>query len=60
MIIRPNLYTRRQFLRTTGCGFGSVALAAMCAEQVAVAANPLAPKAPHFAPKVRRVIFMWM
>ena len=60
MITRPNHYTRRQFLRTTGCGFGSVALVAMCAEQVAVAGNPLALKAPHFAPKVRRVIFMWM
>ncbi len=52
--------SRRQFLRTTGCGFGSVAVAAMCTEQAVAAGSPLAPKPPHFSPRVRRVIFMWM
>ena len=52
--------TRRHFLQSSACGFGSVALAAMCTEQAAAAAGPLAPKAPHFAPRVQRVIFMWM
>lgn len=52
--------TRLHFLQSSACGFGSVALAAMCTEQAAAAAGPLAPKAPHFAPSVQRVIFMWM
>ena len=52
--------TRRRFLRSSACGFGSVALAAMCTEQAAAAASPLAPKVPHIAPRVKRVIFMWM
>ena len=56
----PSLSSRREFLRRSGCGFGSVALAALCAEQAAASDNPLAPKLPHFAPRAKRVIFMWM
>lgn len=51
--------SRRGFLRTLGGGFGSVAMAAMSA-QGAVAENPLAPKKPHFPPKAKRVILLWM
>ena len=54
---------RRSFLGSLGSGFGSVALAAMAAEQAATAGpavSPLAPKAPHFAPKAKRVILLWM
>lgn len=51
--------SRRGFLRTLGGGFGSVAMAAMAA-QGAVAENPLAPKKPHFPPKAKRVILLWM
>ena len=58
-----HLSKRREFLKRLGCGFPSVALAAMCAEQ-AIAANntinPLAPKTPHFKPRAKRVIFLWM
>ena len=54
------ILSRRDFLRTSGCGFGSVALAALCTEQVLAAGNPLAPRSPHFAPRAKRVIFMWM
>ena len=54
------ILSRREFLRTSGCGFGSVALAAMCTEQAWAAGSPLTPKAPHFAAKAKRVIFMWM
>lgn len=56
----PN--TRRGFLRSIGGGFGSVAMAAMAAEQAALAArqNPLSPKAPHFPAKAKRVILLWM
>src|SRR5450432_753258 len=59
----PSGTDRRQFLRRLGCGFPSVALAAMCAEQAASAnnvENPLAPKTPHFKPRAKRVIFLWM
>lgn len=55
--------SRRQLLRNTACGFGSLALAGLTnplASNVAAAANPLAPKAPHFLPKAKRVIFLFM
>src|SRR5262245_58741246 len=55
--------TRRDWLRSTGCGFGYLALAGLAAEQAAAAsasANPLAPKVPHFAPRAKRIIFLFM
>ncbi len=51
---------RRELLRTSGCGFGMLALRAMLAEQAAAKPGPLAPKAPHHAPRAKRVIFLWM
>src|SRR5947209_8862138 len=63
------LSTRREFLRRAGGGFGMLALASMldsagllAPKMVAAgtAANPLAPKAPHFAARARRVIFLFM
>ncbi|MFO1022000.1 MAG: DUF1501 domain-containing protein [Planctomycetales bacterium] len=55
---------RRDFLRTTANGFGSLALAGLLAGSASGAnktsANPLAPHAPHFAPKAKRVIFLFM
>ncbi len=41
---------RRHFLRSTACGFGGLALNAMLARA----------SAPHFAPKAKRVIFLFM
>src|SRR6187397_1193210 len=54
--------TRRSFLRSAGCGFGSLALAAMLAEEGKLFAevDPLAPKKPHFDAKAKRVIFLFM
>jgi hypothetical protein len=53
--------TRRQILQQAGAGFGSVALQSMLgAEGLLSATNPLAPKAPHFAPKAKSVIFLFM
>ena len=43
-----------------GAGFGSVALSALLAEEALAAANPLAPRAPHHTPKVKRVIMLFM
>lgn len=58
---------RRDFLRSSACGFGLLALADLCAEEVrrAVGGEPrsseaLAPKTPHFAPLAKRVIFLFM
>ncbi|MBM80285.1 MAG: sulfatase [Planctomycetaceae bacterium] len=53
-------YSRRDLLKLTSCGFGYAALAGMCTEASADYANPLSPKAPHFTPKAKRVIFLCM
>ncbi len=52
--------SRRAWLRQSACGFGALALAGLAAREAAAAADPLAPKPPHFAPKARRVIFLFM
>ena len=56
-----SLVSRRQLLKQSACGFGYLALAGLAAEQAkaATSAGPLAPKTPHFAPKAKRVIFMF-
>jgi hypothetical protein len=51
-------FSRRDFLRQAGCGFGAVALAALSAESAS--ADPLAPKSPHFKPRAKNVIFLYM
>ncbi|MFP6603444.1 MAG: DUF1501 domain-containing protein, partial [Pirellulaceae bacterium] len=63
--IRPAI-SRREMLNRMGAGFGSLGLAAMLAEQNMAQAgptnttSPLAPKAPHFAPRAKRVIQLFM
>jgi len=58
--------TRRQFFETAGLSIGGIALASLLAKDGQAAApalqakSPLAPKPPHFAPKAKRVIFMFM
>ena len=52
--------TRRDWLRRMGGGFGALGLAGVLASEAKAAVNPLAPKAPHFAPKAKRVIFLFM
>jgi len=56
--------SRRDMLRRVGAGFGCLGLASVLAKPQAALAvgdtNPLAPKAPHFAPKATRVIFLFM
>jgi hypothetical protein len=53
------LLSRREMLRQSSVGFGSLALAALLSED-ARADNPLACKAPHFPPKAQRVLFLFM
>src|SRR5262245_50536857 len=55
----PAVTSRRYFLQTAACGFGALALTALNAER-ATAADPLAPRTPHFSPRARRVIFLFM
>jgi len=57
-----SLLSRRRALQHLACGFGSLALAGLAAEQQAraAAANPLAPKKPHHPVKAKRVIFLFM
>ncbi|MEX0711348.1 MAG: DUF1501 domain-containing protein [Pirellulales bacterium] len=59
------VFTRRDMLRTAAAGFGGLALAGLLAEETRAAAaaadeDPLAPRAPHFVPRARRVIFLFM
>jgi hypothetical protein len=53
--------TRRWFLEQCRVGLGVAALGELLAQSgYAASVNPLAPKAPHFAPKAKRVIFLFM
>ena len=54
--------SRRAMLARASGGFGAIALAGILAEQQAAAsvADPLAPQPPHFAPRAKRVIFLYM
>src|SRR5678815_481929 len=68
--------SRREMLKGAGCGFGYLALAGICGQLfgsktagasvsgIGAAAggyqSPLLPKAPHFAARAKRVIFLFM
>ncbi|MFO1093169.1 MAG: DUF1501 domain-containing protein [Planctomycetaceae bacterium] len=54
--------TRRGLLRQSAGGFGSVALASLLAESSARATgtSPFALRPPHFQPRARSVIFLYM
>jgi hypothetical protein len=50
--------SRREWLRNSAAGFGGVALSALLQE--ASAAELLAPKQPHYSPRAKRVVFLFM
>jgi hypothetical protein len=60
--------TRRHFFEDCGVGVGKMALGALLGESMGRGAfagaaepdNPLAPRKPHFAPKAKRVIHLFM
>jgi hypothetical protein len=52
--------TRRQMLRTTGAGFGYLALRALAAEAAAREQGPLAPRPGHHPARAKCVIFLFM
>ena len=51
--------TRREMLRLSSIGFGSLALASLLREE-SVAGDGLTPKLPLWAPTAKRVIFLFM
>lgn len=54
-------FSRRDLLARSGQGFGMIALAHLLGEARASAAgNPGLPGLPHFPPKAKRVIFLFM
>ncbi len=56
----PHL-TRRDFLRLSGMGLGAVSLAALDqARAGAPAPSAMMPRAPHFAPRAKRVIHFFL
>ncbi|HZN68065.1 MAG TPA: DUF1501 domain-containing protein, partial [Tepidisphaeraceae bacterium] len=69
---RPHVlpvHSRREFLQRAGCGFGALAFAHLLgldgllangAPALNTPLNPLSPKSPHFAPKAKSVIFLFM
>ena len=54
----PNI-SRRHALQSAACGFGWLAMRGLAGSAQA-ANNPLAPQRPHFAPRAKRVIFLFM
>ncbi|HEX6984716.1 MAG TPA: DUF1501 domain-containing protein [Planctomycetaceae bacterium] len=54
--------SRRELLRRSAVGFGSLALASLLAEDAAASspADPLAPKLPHLPARAKRVVFLFM
>ena len=59
--VQPRWMTRRDMLKSVSAGFGWLAFQGLSA-QLAAAENrhPLAPKAPHFPARAKRVIFLAM
>ena len=55
--------TRRDFLATSACGLGGVALSSLLLEDGALGAefrNPMAPRKPHFDAKAKACINIFM
>jgi hypothetical protein len=56
----PALGTRRDFLARAGCGLGAVALSTLLWDDRIARADALREPAPHFQPRAKRVIFLFM
>ena len=57
------MFTRRQWLNQTGAGFGSIALASLLRRDGYGAdrsSSPLVAATPHYTPRIRSVIFLFM
>ena len=64
MMLAPK--TRREMLKQLGAGMGTIGLAGLMADKGLLApaaqasTSPLAPKTPHFAPKAKHIIQLFM
>ncbi len=56
---RPSA-TRRDMLRASACGFGHLMLSALAGGQAGAASPSASPGGTHFAPRAKRVIFLFM
>ena len=52
--------TRRHFLGQAGVGLGSIALSSLLARETSGAPAGAAPSGPHFPPRVKNVIYLFM
>ena len=55
---RRQVMSRREMLSTSSAGFGGLALAGLLGQECS--AGPLTPKAPHFPPKAKSILFLFM
>src|SRR5207253_7703006 len=57
-----HLQTRRHVFQQAGFGIGSVALGSLLNDSLfaQAAVNPISAKPPHFAPKAKRIIYLFM
>ena len=63
--VPPQTLSRRWFLQQCGVGLGSVALGHLLSDQAVASprptiVDPLMPKRPHYEPKAKNVIFLFM
>src|SRR5688572_32610350 len=59
--VPPRELARRWFLKECGVGLGAIALGQLAGSRTAnAAADPLAPKRPHFSPRAKNVIYLFM
>jgi len=57
----PQMTSRRWFLRQCSVGLGAIALNSLLEnESLAAGRDPLAPKLPHFEPRAKNVILLFM
>ncbi len=61
----PRTVGRRWFLQQCGVGLGSIAMGQLMGQNasaapVEMASNPMLPKQPHFQPKAKNVIYLFM
>lgn len=70
--MQPPPFSRRQALKSLGCGFGFLSAAALANREAMGSqptparatnpgpSNPLSPQPPHLVPRAKRVIFLFM
>jgi hypothetical protein len=59
LTMNTSQFTRRSVLQSAACGFGGLALSGLMNE-TAAAASPLAVRTPHFPPRAKRMIFVFL